>query len=185
MTNVFIIHGSYGHPKENWFPWMKYELEKLNCNVFVPKFPTPKDQRLDAWLKVLEDYDEYLNENSILVGHSMGCALILRKLELMKKKVKVVFLVGGFTKDLWNGKYGSIIDTFFYKGFDWQKIKDSARKFMIYQSSNDPLVSVSMGKEMAEKLEGDLIMVKNAGHFNEESGFTKFNLLLERIKKEL
>jgi len=27
-VNVFIIHGADGHPKENWFPWLKSELGK-------------------------------------------------------------------------------------------------------------------------------------------------------------
>ena len=185
MTNVLIIHGSYGHPKENWFPWLKSELEKLDCNVFVPKFPTPKNQKLDTWLKVIKDYDQYLDKRSIVVGHSMGCALILRKLELSKTLVKSVFLVGGFTKDLWNGKYSKIIDTFFAKPFDWKEIKQKTKNFVIYQSDNDPLVPISMGKEIAKNLKGELIIVKNAGHFNEESGYKKFEALLEKIKEGL
>jgi predicted alpha/beta hydrolase family esterase len=51
MKNAFIIHGSYGHPKENWFPWLKNELEKLNYKVFVPAFPTPQNQSLASWFK--------------------------------------------------------------------------------------------------------------------------------------
>src|SRR3989344_7038916 len=78
MVNVFIIHGSYGHPDENWFSWLKKELEKLGCKVFVPRFPTPEGQNLDSWMKVISGYDDLLDNNSIIVGHSMGCALILR-----------------------------------------------------------------------------------------------------------
>ncbi|MBI5065186.1 serine hydrolase family protein [Candidatus Woesearchaeota archaeon] len=185
MTNVLIIHGSYGHPKENWFPWLKSELEKLGCKVFVPKFPTPKNQKLDVWLGVLKDYTKYLDKNSIMVGHSMGCALILRQLELLNKQVNGVFLVSGFTKDLWKGKYSEIIDTFFDKPFDWKKIKRNAKYFVIYQSDNDSLVPISMGEEIAKNLDGELIVIKNAGHFNEESGYTKFNLLLDKIKGQL
>ena len=48
MTNIIIIHGSYGNPNENWFPWLKSELKKLKCNVFVPKFPTPENQSLES-----------------------------------------------------------------------------------------------------------------------------------------
>ncbi|MEK6963866.1 MAG: alpha/beta fold hydrolase [Nanoarchaeota archaeon] len=185
MVNVFIIHGSYGHPNENWFPWLKSELEKLKCRVFVPTFPTPKNQKLDVWLDVLKGYDSYLNEDSILVGHSMGCALILRKLELLDKPVKAVFLVGGFTQDLWNGQYKDIIDSFFCKSFEWVRIKKNAPHAEVYQSDNDPFVPVLMGEDISEKLDGQFILVKNAGHFNKEAGYVKFELLLERIKEVL
>ena len=124
--NVIILHGSYGHPGENWFPWMKSKLEGLGCDVFVPALPTPKNQKLGVWMEVLKNYDAYMDRHSMLIGHSMGCALALRKLETLNRQIKSVFLVGGFTKDLWNGKYSKIIDTFLDKPFDWDKIKKNA-----------------------------------------------------------
>lgn len=39
MNNVFIFHGTEGYPEENWFPWMKRELEQNGCSAFVPQFP--------------------------------------------------------------------------------------------------------------------------------------------------
>ena len=185
MTNVIIIHGSYGYPEENWFPWLKSKLEKIGCRVFVPKFPTPKGQKLDKWLEVIKTYDKYLDKDSIIIGHSMGCSLVLRKLELLNKKIKAIFLVGGFTKDLWRGKYSDIVDTFFEKEFNWDKIRKNVKYANVYQSDNDPYVPISMGKEIARNLKGDLVIIKNAGHFNTESGYTKFNLLLEEINKIL
>ena len=95
MTNVFIIHGAYGHPKENWFPWLKSELEKLDCRVFIPQFPTPEDQSLETWLKVFEEYKQYLDEDSVVVGHSLGPAFLLDILEKLDKPVKATFFVSG------------------------------------------------------------------------------------------
>jgi len=71
MINVVIIHGSYEYPKENWFPWLKKELEKLHCRVFVPKFPTPENQTLENWFRIFENYEKYLNEDTVVVGHSI------------------------------------------------------------------------------------------------------------------
>lgn len=59
METAFIIHGVGGHPEENWFPWLKKELEKIGYRVFVPKFPTPEGQTLTNWLKTFEPYEQY------------------------------------------------------------------------------------------------------------------------------
>lgn len=179
---AIIIHGSWGNPNENWFPWLKAELRKLDYTVFAPKLPTPKDQKLHIWLNILKDYDKYLNEPSVVIAHSMGCSVALRKMELLDKPIKALFLIGAFTKDLWGGKYSDIINTFLDKPFHWKKIRKNVAYCEVYQSDNDPFVPVSMGKEISDKIGGKLIIVKNAGHFNTESGYTKFPLLLGNIK---
>jgi len=63
MANIFIFHGVNGSPEENWFPWLKGKLEADGHKVFVPQFPTPKNQTLDNWLKVLSEYKKYINLN--------------------------------------------------------------------------------------------------------------------------
>ncbi|MFH0701208.1 MAG: alpha/beta hydrolase, partial [Candidatus Woesearchaeota archaeon] len=115
MTNIFIIHGSYGSPQENWFPWLKAELEKLGCPVFVLKFPTPEKQSLESWMKVFNKYEKEINDKSIVVGHSLGPAFLLSFLE--KHRVKAAFFVAGFVGKLDNSNFDSINDTFVNKSF--------------------------------------------------------------------
>ena len=179
MVNIFIIHGTEGYPEENWFPWLKEELEKIDCNVTIPHFPTPKNQTLKNWLNVLEKHKEKLNKDTIVIGHSLGVSFLLNVIE--KKPVKCAFLIAGFI-----GKIGHEFDknmaTFAQKKFDWEKIKKNCKRFYILQSDNDPYVKLEKGEELAKNLDTDIILVKNAGHFNESAGYTKFNLLLKKIK---
>ena len=100
MTTVFIIHGTGGSPQANWFPWLKQELEQLNCTVIVPQFPTPENQSLENWLRVFKNYEHLFNENSIVVGHSLGPAFLLSILENLQRPIKAAFLVAGFLKKL-------------------------------------------------------------------------------------
>ena len=123
MVNIFIIHGTGGNPQGNWFPWLKEELEKLGHKVFVPKFPTPENQSLENWLKVFEEYKQYLDENTIVIGHSLGPAFILNILEKQEKPIKAAFLVAGFTGLLNNPQFDELNKTFTDKEFDWQKNK--------------------------------------------------------------
>ena len=184
MTNVFIIHGSYGHPEENWFPWLKNQLEKLNCKVFVPQFPTPENQTLENWMKVFEEYKDYLNTSSVTIGHSAGVAFILNVLERIEHQIRAAFLVAG-NVGLLHNEFDQLSSTFTDKPFNWNKIKQNCKKFYVFHSDNDPYVPLRYGEEIAEKLGVELTLVKNAGHFNEKAGYTKFDLLLEKIKKEL
>ncbi|MBI5073039.1 hypothetical protein HZA99_04435 [Candidatus Woesearchaeota archaeon] len=44
MKYAIIVHGTDGHPQENWFPWLKEKLKLYGYEVFVPQFPTPQNQ---------------------------------------------------------------------------------------------------------------------------------------------
>ena len=175
----FIIHGTYGYPEENWFPWLKEELEKLNHEVIVPKFPTPEDMSFKNWMKIMEQYT--IEEDDIFIGHSIGPAFILRLLE--EHKAKAAFLVAGFLGALGNKEVDELNSSFFAEPFDWNKIKENCKSFYVFYSDNDPYVPQEKAKELANKLGVEPIFVKGAGHFNETAGYAKFPLLLEEIKK--
>ncbi len=181
-TNVIIFHGAFGHPKENWLPWLKSKLEKLGCEVYIPKFPTPKNQNLKNWLKVFRNYQQYLNKNSILIGHSLGVAFILNILERLNYPVKASFLVAGFIGLLNNPVFDKINKTITNRQFKWQKIKQNCKKFYIYTSDNDPYIPIEKGKEISKNLKVKPKTIKGAGHFNKAAGYDKFELLLKDIK---
>ncbi|MFH1222214.1 MAG: alpha/beta fold hydrolase [Candidatus Micrarchaeota archaeon] len=180
MTNVFIIHGTAGYPEENWFPWLKKELEQLGYNVFVPQFPTPENQTLENWFKVFENYKDDFTPDTILIGHSLGGAFILRVLEKSKVQIKAAFLVAAPIGVLPIKNYEGD-KPFIGKPFDWTAIRKNCKKFFVFHSDTDPFVSLGNGEQLAKNLGVDLIFVKNAGHFNAKAGYTKFDLLLQKI----
>ena len=180
--NTIIIHGSFGSPEENWFPWLKAELEGLGVKVFAPAFPTPEGQNLDVWMKAFEEYKQYLDADSILVGHSLGSAFILNVLEQLNTPVKAAFFVAGFVGSLENPKFDELNRSFAYMRFDWERIKKNCGQFFVFYSDNDPYVPQEKAEELARNLGVEPILVKGAGHFNENAGYTRFELLLERIK---
>lgn len=180
--NAMIIHGAEGHPKENWFPWLKTELEKLDIEVIVPRFPTPENQTLEEWFKVFDNYKDKIDENSILIGHSLGSCFILSVLEKINHQIKAAFLIAGFIGKLDN-KFDEGNVNFTQKEFDFEKIKKNCKNFIVYISDNDPYVNLTKGFELNNILRGQLHISKGAGHFNTDSGYDKFEILLEDIKK--
>lgn len=183
MANIIIIHGAYGSPGENWFPWLRKELEKKGHKVFVPAFPTPRDQELGEWLKAFEPYMKHLNWETVLVGHSLGPAFILNLLERIGKPVRGAVLVAGFTGKLGLEEFDQLNRTFAERPFDWGKIKQNCRKFVVINSDDDPYVPLEKGKLLADRLGTELIVVKNGGHLNEKAGYKEFHLVLEKIEE--
>ncbi|MFA4873546.1 MAG: alpha/beta fold hydrolase [Patescibacteria group bacterium] len=183
MNNVFIFHGTGGYPQENWFPWLKEKLEMKGCKVFVPQFPSPPGEpaSVNAWFEVLKEYDHYIDEDTILIGHSLGGIFTLRILEQLKHPVKAAILVGTpiGVRPLQNYDRDNSFSGFL---FNWPIIKANAKQFVVYQSDNDPYVSLGNGEQLAKELGADLTFIPHAGHFNTKAGYTKFEALRDRTE---
>jgi predicted alpha/beta hydrolase family esterase len=186
MKNAIIIHGTEGYPEENWFPWLKQELEKRGYKVFVPQFPSPPKvpAKIAEWFDVLKNYEQYIDEDTILIGHSLGGVFTLRILEGLEQPVKAAFFIGTpvGVQPISNYDRDSSFSGF---SFDWESIAEKARHFAVFQSDNDPYVSLGNGEELAKRLNVKLNFVPNAGHFNTKAGYTKFDLLLEKLEPVL
>ena len=50
-----------------------------------------------------------------------------------------------------------------------------------YYSDNDPYVPFSVEKKFADDISNKQIIIKDGGHINSESGYTKFNEILKEI----
>lgn len=184
MRNVIIIHGTGGNPEENWFSWMKEKLEGESCAVHVPAFPTPEGQSLESWLSVFAAYEQYMNEDTILIGHSIGVAFLLNVLERSEKKIATAYFVSGFTGTLGLPDFDPLNATFADRSFNWEKIKAHSKKFVVLHGDNDPYVSLEKGKFIAEQLDADFYVVEKGGHLNAEAGYTTFPFLLNLIRAQ-
>lgn len=183
-SNVIILHGAYGYPDENWFGWMREELEKLSIQCIVPCMPTPHGQSLNSWLEVFgQKYLNYVNEDTILIGHSLGAAFLMKWLERVNIKVRATVLVGVFIGNVGIEKFDSINETFFVDPFDWETIKKNSGKIFCYYGSNDPYVSPSHFDYIANNLNAHKILISDGGHFNVATGYTSFPHLLIHLKR--
>lgn len=183
---IFIIHGTEGHPEENWFPWLKQQLGQKGYQVFVPQFPSPPvvASKISEWFEVWKNYEQYIDENTIIIGHSLGGIFTLRVLERLKHPIKAAFFVGTpvGVKPVLNYERDEAFSSF---SFDWDTIRRNAKHFVVYHSDNDPYVALGNGQELSKKLGVELTFVPNAGHFNAKVGYLKFEKLLNEVKRIL
>jgi predicted alpha/beta hydrolase family esterase len=185
-SNIFIFHGTEGYPEENWFPWLKRELESKGYNVIVPQFPSPPvvPAKISEWFDVLKDYKKYIDESTVFVGHSLGGIFTLRVLEKLEHPVKAAVFVGApiGVRPILNYDRDNSFSGF---DFDWEAIKSKSKNFVVYQSDDDPYVGLDNGKELAKHLGVELSFIPNAGHFNTKAGYTKFEDLRDKLLKVL
>lgn len=69
MKYIFINHGFMGSNIENWFPWLKNEIDNDENQVIIPQYPIDnKNHFYEYWKKVLDLYNNfnYINSNSII-----------------------------------------------------------------------------------------------------------------------
>ncbi len=181
MANVIIVHGLGANSRDNWFPWLKGELERLGCSVIVPDFPRSNTPKLEEWLSEFHKQNKQIDENTILIGHSLGCSFIFNALELRSAPLKAVFLVAGFVGLLKNAEMTPLISEFSDKDFDWERIRGNCKKFYVINSDNDPYVPLENAYQLALNLATEVKVVKGAGHFS----IYEIPELLEMVKKEL
>jgi predicted alpha/beta hydrolase family esterase len=181
-TRVFIFHGTEGYPEENWFPWMKSELEKKGCEVIVPHFPSPPviAAKIIEWFDVLNPYIHDMDEDTIIIGHSLGGVFTLRVLEKLNHPIKAAFFTGTpvGVRPILNYERDAAFSGF---DFDWPTIRSNASHFEVYQSDDDPYVGLDNGKELAKHLDVALNFIPNAGHFNKTAGYLTFEALRDKI----
>lgn len=179
MANIFIVHGIYGSPEENWFPWLKKELEKLGHSVHVPQFPNPENPTLEEWTQALAPYQDKITPSTIVIGHSLGVPFLLSVIE--RSKINAAFFVAGFTSKVDN-QFDEAMKTFTRRTFDWERIRNNCKNFFVFHSDNDPYVKYEKAEELAGHFGVEINLIPGAGHFNAAAGYTTFEVLLNAIK---
>ncbi len=161
---VLIVHGWGSNSKEHWFLQEKERLEKLGYEVSAPDMPNASQPIKEEWVLVIEDFAP--DENSILIGHSLGGTAILRYLEKTDRSVAKAILIATPIRQLKMDYDFSPIENFFKPEFNWQKIKQNCKKFIILNQTNDPWVPLKHGKNLARYLDGELEIVEGSNHFD-------------------
>lgn len=168
MRNIFIIHGSYGNPEENWFPWLKEELEKRGFLVWCPD-PQADHPDIHRYAEfIFRNKNWQFNKDSIIVGHSSGGVAALKLLQRFPSNVIIdrCITVGAF-KDThgWTDILG-----LFTEQFDFDSIRSHAKRFIVFHSDDDPWVPLEDGKFLSKALGAEFVFLKGQGHFNLEKG---------------
>lgn len=196
-----IIHGSFGSPKVNWFPWLKTELEKLHHTVILPQFPvddwdkltqkgegnTTQNQTLENWLSTLKFLVPQIKSHpTVVIAHSLGPLFTLHTIEKYKLTFDSAIFISPFLTKLNKSWQIDAANATFYKtDFDSHTIHTALPSVYSLFSDNDPYVDMRYIKQFNRLTKSQEILVKGGGHLSASSGFTQFPLVLELCKSRI
>lgn len=182
--NCIIVHGCPSREDDNpktrtydkhWMPWIKNKLESIGINTLIPLMPEPWVPKYENFKREFEKLD--INENTILVGHSCGCAFLVKWLGENKQRIKKLALVAPwkFADDL-NEKD-------FYEYEIDETVKDRVGKIFIFSSDDEEEYGKISAEIFHEAIGGRLIELKGMGHYTQaDMGTEKFPELFDVLK---
>lgn len=180
MKNAIILQGAGETTESFWLPWLKKELEKKGYEVWLPQLPNNDDPQLEKNLPFVLKNGKF-TEETVMVGHSAGCPLILSILENIGVKIKQAILVAGFSTPLPGEDAANKI---LQENYKWKKIKENVADIIFINSANDPWgCDDKQGRNMFNNLGGSLIINKE-GHMGSDSfnqPYKEFPFLLKLI----
>jgi len=194
---IFLIYGWDGYPEENWFPWLKRELEARSFSaqdgpasgweVFVPKLSDSSNPRINIWIPEIAKAVGTPDENTFFVGHSMGCQAICRFLESLPEGMRIggaVFVAGFFKRltgieDIEDQK--ATEKHWLSAPIDFTKVKSRLQKSIAIFSDNDPFVPLDNQGDFRDKLGSKIIVEHQAGHFRTSDGVVEPTVILESV----
>jgi len=187
-TKCIIIHGCPSNREQaltfeartydkNWIPWIKQELEKINIEVETPLMPTPW---APDYKKFKAEFDKYdVDENTILIGHSCGCAFLVRWLGETKKSIAKLILVAPWKMPTAKRNFSD--QSFYIYEID-QTIKDRIKKVIMFTANDEQPDGKKSLKIFHNVLGGEIINLDDHGHYClKDMGTEEFPELLKVI----
>jgi len=181
MKRVFIIHGWGGSPETDFLIWLRKELEKKGFLAETPKMPDTETPVIEKWVQTLAEAVGRIDENTYFIGHSIGCQAIMRYLQNARKKAGgALFVAGWFNLENLEQSEIKTAEPWIKNIIDFKKLKKNIGRLTVLISDNDPFDCLDKNtKIFKEKLNANVIVKHNAGHFND----SKYDLILKEFLK--
>src|SRR3989338_9157022 len=187
MKRVFVIHGLGGFPEEGWFPWMKKELESRGFEAQVPAMPDTDEPKIEEWVPFLKKLVGAPDEDTYLVGHSIGAQTVLRYLAgLDQGQIGGTVLVAGWLEkleSLYEEEEIEIAKPWLETPIDFDNIKKRTKNIVAIFSDDDEFVPLYNVDKFKEKLGAKTIVEHAKGHINGEAGIKEIPIALEELLK--
>ncbi len=151
---VILIHGFKANSQSGFFPWLRGELQAKGHEVIAPDLPNPEEPDPEEWTKVLVEKVGVVDDETIVVGHSLGAAMVLRFLEAAEARsaprgcvlVSAPWMIGD-----------ERLRGFFMSELDFDVLMWKASRFVVIHSKDDKVIPFDHAEKYASVLHAKLV----------------------------
>ncbi|RYY15056.1 MAG: serine hydrolase family protein [Chitinophagaceae bacterium] len=148
---LFLHSAGHQHNEEGSARLLKFIKDKLSANfeIIAPIMPHPDEPDYNSWKMVLTEVFKIMDDDIILIGHSLGGSVLLKFLseEQPSQHIKALYLVAVpfWGLDDWEIEEFTLVD-------DFAERLPSIDAITIYHSRDDQTVSSKHGERYASEL---------------------------------
>ena len=185
LGTCVLVHGCPDAPEKgprqrtydkHWIPWVARELTARGVQVQTPLMPEPWKPKYERFKKTFEKLN--VTEDTVLVGHSCGCAFLVRWLGETKQRIKKLILVAPWKVPR---KDDSTRKAFYTYPID-RTIAARVGEIVIFTADDEEPDGKKSVQLYRDALGGKLIELKNHGHYTfDDMGTAAFPELLAQI----
>ena len=172
---IVVAHGYRADPSRHWFPWL---VDHYGADtVSVMALPNSEAPDVETWVHAASAAIGEVDEDTILVGHSLGCVTLLNALHRHSGdgRLAALVLVAGFVDPLPNLP---ALDPFVAEPLDLERIRHRTAVRHVLRSDDDDVVDVPFTERLARLLDAPVTVVPGAGHFVDRQGIREIAELL-------
>ena len=164
---------------KHWIPWTKKQLQEKGIKVETPLMPAPWEPDYN---KFKEEFEKNkVDENTTLIGHSCGCAFLVRWLGESKQKIDKLILVAPWKIP---DEDSELKKDFYTYSID-ESIKERVNKIVMFTADDEEADGKKSLKIYNESLGGKIIELKSHGHYTfGDMGTMEFPELIKEIFAE-
>ncbi len=177
---AILVHGFEDDDNGQFSPWkdgwIKEKLTQLGYEIIAPNMPHSHHPKRDEWVSFLARFNDKINENTIFISHSLGCAAVTDFINSLDRKVKAAYFIApaNGTMDFvkfrseWRNENSDIdsVEVFAHgKAIDWSKVKDQVEIVKVILSDNDRYIPYEETRKAFEERGIPCITLHEQKHF--------------------
>jgi len=178
MKRVLILHGWGGSDYPHWQSWLAGELAKDYGNVCFPLLGNPhfpnKNKQMNQIKSILKSY-----QPEIVICHSLACTIWFHLCNEGKiSPVEHLLLVSPPSNNC-----GIDMIRKFFPASPPKNLH--AKEAFLVTSNTDPYLTIEEAKTLKKELGVKMLMLENAGHINDQSGYGEWDWVLKWTKERI